>query len=329
MDPPVAAPQRADRRGVRRPAFGRWAIPAAAAAALVIGVAGLNRVMPPAPVVQAPPQESVAGLTPHTVTPGEQPGSTASDPSGVADQPGSAYTPAVQTPSGPGESTDPTNSSEPVTQPGGSPQGAGNPVDPSVPATAPEQPAPEEQGVPLGPTSPGKGVATVTVGPEVSGQTVAPSRQHLRASLEVTVADPEQAAGELKSQLALAREIREDKRVSFVELQVTVAAEDFAQVIQQLEQLYAAQNATAQLDPVELGGQLDAVAEQIAALQSQRADMAMRLEGETDPKTLEVGALALANFDREIAAHEASYRNLLDSLENGEIQIVLKAQPLR
>lgn len=327
MDPPVPVTLRTAQRRARRPAFGRWATTAAAAAALVIGAAGLTRVMPPALVAQ-PPQENVAGLDTQHVAAGEQPGSTASGSSGEADQPGSVSTPAVQTP-GAGEPTDPTKSNQEVTQPGGSSNEAGGAVEPSIPVTGPDQGAPGDQGTPLGPTNPGRGVTTVTVGAGAGEPAGLPSRQHLRASLEVTVADPERTAGDLKDQLVLAKEIREDKRVNVIELQVTVSAGDFDQVVQQLEQQFAAQNVRAELDPVELSGQLDEVAQQIASLQAQRADLAMRLEGETDPKTLEVGALALANFDKEIAAQEASYRNLMDSLENGEIQIVIKPEPLR
>jgi len=282
--------------------------------------------MPPAPAVQAPQQESVAGLDAEHVTAGEQPGNTASGPAGETSQPGSVYTPAVQTP-GAGEPTDPTNGSEQVTPPDESSHATGGSTDPSVPAS--ESDPDGSQGTPLGPTNPGSVVKVATAGSAAAETAGLPSRQHLRASLEVTVADPEQVAGDLKEQLALAKEVRQDKRVNVVELQVTVAASDFTDVVQQVEQVFAAQNARAQLDPVELSGQLDEVAQQIASLQAQRADLATRLEGESDPKTLEVGALALANLDKEIAAQEASYQNLLDSLENGEIQIVLKPEPLQ
>lgn len=329
MAPPVAAPAGPGQRRSRRTAFVRWSIPAAAAAALVIGAAGLSRMMPPAPVVQAPPQEQVAGTAPQHVASGEQPGSTVPGSSDVAGQPGSVSTPEVQTPSGTGEPTDPTKSNhELVTQPGGSTQVAGA-VDPSTPATGPDQEPAGEQGAPLGQTSPGRGVTTATVDTAGGDPVDLPSRQHLRASLEVTVADPGRAASDLKSRLTLAKEIREEKKVNVVELQVTVSAADFAQAVQQLEQHFAGQNAKVHLEPVELSGQLDEVLRQIASLQAERADLALRLEGETDPKTLEVGALALANIDKEIAAQEASYQNLLDSLENGEIHIVLKPEPLQ
>jgi len=323
-DPPLVAARKANRRLTRRAALGRWAIPAAAAAALVIGVSGLNRLVLPGPAAQPPQQQENVVLLPTGQEP--QPGSTGTvEPpvsQGGVGEPGSVNVPGDETPSGAEGPVDSNDITEPVAQPGESPSQSGLPGEANVPESEPGEADSGPKGSPLGPTNPGGGVSTATQGNEPGTMAALPPQQHLRASLEVAVADPEQAARELQERLSLARAIRMERRVSAVELQVTVAAADFEEAVAQVETQFRGQNASAVRDSVDLSAQLESVRERLVALENQRASLEQRPQGEADPK-------ALATLVKEIEELQATRQNLLTALENAEIQIVLKAQPLQ
>lgn len=294
----------------KRPDFRRWAVPAAAAAALVIGVTGLNRFMPPAQVAQ-PPGQQVSVDLPSGSDPGRHETPTVNEPGTLPEQ-GSVRpdqstpiaTPAVQ----------PSDVEQPIANPSQEPNTTPTqPTDPAVPVQTP-----------LGPTGQGGGVkvATTFLG-DVPEPENLPSQQQPNAKFEAVAADPEGTAEALRSTLEtkFGAQINENTSVGIVELQAYMDSDVYGAALAAVsEQLKAAPTE----EPVEYGSQLDAEYQRLAALESQREALEARVATETDPESLAAVRLALEQLEKQAAESRDAYQVILEQLDTGVITIVLK-----
>ena len=323
QDPPIARARRAAQGRSRVPSFRRWAIPAAAAAAFVIGVAGLSRFAPPAAQVEPPPGESVAVVPEPHVGMDEVPGQPLPpDTSDIAEP---AHHPVngseVQPPSGPGGKVDqsdvpPTGQPEPGAV-------AAGPTDPP-PAFGDEGPATEPP--PVGPTGSGTGVTTASVSQETGEQPPLPPQPQFSAMAEVTVADPAAEAGRLAERLS-EWSVQQNGRGGTVELQIFVPAEDFREAVARADSGLAAYGFRLAVQEKDVASQLAETEERITELEAARDALSARLEGEADQDRLEEGLQELAKIRQQLDTERTNYENLREAVENSVIVLTIKPGP--
>ncbi len=325
-DPPIAKARRAGRGRSRLPSFRRWAIPAAAAAALVIGVAGLNRLAPPEPQAEPRHGDTVAVVPDDHVATEEVPGTVSPpDTSDVTEQPHHPVNgPEEQPPSSTGGVNN--QSDDPLTeQPEPGAPGAGETDLP--PASGEEGPA--DPPTPLGPTRPGSGVTTASVSGETGEQGELPPEPQFSAMAEVTVANPGAEAEQVRMRLAQWR-VRENGRIGTVELQIFVPADDFQEAVALVNSELSAYGAQLAVQEKDVASQLAETAERIAALAEERDALAARLEGEGGEDRLEERELAeqeLAELEQQLATERTNYENLREAVETSVIVLTFKPQP--
>lgn len=318
-DPPIASARRAGRGRSRLPSFRRWAIPAAAAAAFVIGVAGLNRVGPPVAQVEPPPGESVAvAPDPHVGTeevPGTLPPPATSDTAEPAHHP--ANGPEAQPPSNTGGSVD-----EPSDPPAGQPGTVAE--EPTGPALPSGEEDPGAAPAPLGPTSSGRGVKTASMSGETGMDADLPPQLQLSAMAEVTVADPAAEAERLRARLD-EWQVQENARDGTVELQISVPAEAFREAVALLDDELSAYGAALAVQEKDLAGQFAETADRIAALKEQRDALVASLEGEVTQERLE----QLDKVEEQLATEQGNFKNLREAVETSVIVLMFRSEPAR
>jgi len=300
LKPPVAA-EKSRRKVARRSAVWRWSVPAAAAAAVLVGVAGLNGLrlpltLPPLVAHNEPPGQTVASAdaVPH--------GSLSPEPAPV----------------------DSTRPADTATAPGaGNEQGTPGRAEPGEVPSVTSPVAGEETPVeapPLGPTSREPGIAVASyldaVEAPSSYETVRQPGAHVTAVAE----DPALVAGELKDRFGDA--VTEKISDRTIVLQITVRAEEFADALALVEARTGAkgEDTSVALDMA----QLEQLYEQLTLLDQRRENAAARLESQTDPELLALAEQELEQLEQEARKVRENYRKLIDLSATGTITVTLE-----
>lgn len=319
QEPPLSRASRTGRGRARLYDWRRWAIPAAAAAALVIGAAGLNRLSPPAAQPERPPGESVAAAPESPANVDRVPGTAGPVSAPVTEQP-----------------THPVggSSEQPPSETGGTavpPQGQPNTSpEPGLP-TGEEQPPASETGgegpaetqAPVGPASPGRNVTTASVSGETGEQTALAPQPQLSAAAEVAVASPAAEAEQVRARLGRWR-VQENGQGRTVRLQIFVPAAEFSEAVALVNDALSAHGAALTVEEKDLAGQLAEAEARIAQLEESRQAQAARLEGEVSPEGLQEAARQLAEIEQQLAMERASYQKLREAVEEGVIVLTFK-----
>lgn len=311
LGPPQAVlPASAQR--TRRQDFRRWAVPAAAAAALVIGVTGLRNFTLPAPGTS--PGTNVNTPVASTETPPKPPagGEVAVNPNPVTPVGGSTQpAPPDQTaPPQPVVTTPPqsttTTTTPPVTQP-------------------PETNAgPKPQ---LGSTNPG-GISTASVSylDNVSEPT-STSQKQSSAALTASITDPAALADLIKGHFPEGAVIEQrDAASGVITLQISLKASAFDAGVAFLEERT---NATATVSSYDLSVQMAERYQAIADLELQRERIVSSLNGETNDANRALGERQLSELAKEAELAREAYLKLVDQSASGTIEVTLKPNLVR
>ncbi|BAD39831.1 zf-HC2 domain-containing protein [Symbiobacterium thermophilum] len=327
-DPPIARVHTAGRGRNRLHSFQRWAIPAAAAAAFVIGAAGLNRFVPPAAQVEPPPGGAVVAAPGSHVDTAEVPGTTNPPGTDAQEQPHHPVDgPDANPPSGTGgrvehpegqltEQLDPGSAGVVQTTP---PPETGDANPAANPATTP---------APLGPTRPTGGVTTASTSGDTAGQVELSPQPHFSATAEMTVASPAAEAAQLRDRFDRWR-VQENGRVGTVELQIFVPAGEFREAVALVNSELAGYGVALKVQEKDLAGQIAETEDRIATLEEAREALAARLATETSQDRLEEGARELTKIQQQLETERANQQNLREAVENGVIVLTFKPEPIR
>lgn len=312
LGPPVQAARTATAHRARRQDFRRWAVPAAAAAALVIGMAGLNRMNPPLP--------------------GPAPAFQAKDPGTVAQQPGDTGSQIASTGNGSEVKGTGTTEQHPVQETGGKTQ---------QPPTQTKTPDPDPVNAPVesnhtntstnpatptfGDTNPRSQVYTATLMPSFTTDIDEPAslvtQKQLSAKVEATVMEPAELADVLKGYFGANAVVHSDPVTGIVGLQVTVDARSYAEKLAFVEEQTGGK---AQDTSIALDSDLEAAYTALAQLDRQREEVNQQLEGVTDAKLIEAGEATLAELKLQADVAREDYQKLVKQLANGTIEVTLK-----
>ena len=298
LGPPVKAGRTAVAHRAKRQDFRRWAVPAAAAAALVIGAAGLNRFNPPMPV--NPPQigERFPGTAEMaTGTPGEI---VSNNPGGNAETGDpKSNTNTVQNPSGEGNKGDTTSTDT---------------TNPNPPANSNSSDPPNTSG--LGPTSNTPGIKTVSFKDNISEPTSYAKEMQPVASVEAAVVEPATLAQELTKHFANAT-VRQttDDLTGIHRLLIIVPSAEFKAGLAFVESKLG-QPAVDQSLPLDLD-QMNTLWESLTKLDQQAEELAAREA--TDPQAEK----ELARLREEANQIRQAYQKLVAMSESGSINVTL------
>lgn len=313
LGPPVQAVRTAPAHRARRQDFRRWAVPAAAAAALVIGVAGLNRITPlsSGPNVPTVPISSSAGPTETPTKTNPALVATKENPESTGGTTTSNNPPEQQNASGDPESnqTPPVDNTE--IQP-----------NPTTPSNEPvDKPSVGETNT----NNKGPRVASTSFTKNVN-EPSATTQKQLGATLTATVADPSATAAELKKHFGSAVTELRAPGSTVVKLQVTVAASAFDTELAYLQNATGVQAETYAND---LTDQMNDAYKKIYQLEQQREQIENSLTGETDAAAIALAEKNLKALAEEAEAAKVDYQKLVDQSASGIIEITLKPNQVR
>lgn len=291
MAPPVMT--------ARRPAFRRWTVPAAAAAALVIGVAGLNQfnlLAPQPPVAQVGTVEgnSQLAMNPtHVENPvtAQEPGDTDAEPNSQQ--------------GGTSKENDQTAITPPIV------------VEPPV-----ENGGEGRSTTPLGPTSNEPGIQTASFVADIAEPASYKSARQPGAQVEAAVAEPASLALALRNHFGEAASESVDPATGTIRLQVSLPASDFATGLAFVEG-QTGQKGTDTSVALDLA-QLDKIYEELMTLEQKRQDAEARKAGLTDQASITLAEQELKQLEQKAAEAQENYRKLVDLSATGTIDVTLK-----
>ncbi|MFZ5814559.1 MAG: DUF4349 domain-containing protein [Bacillota bacterium] len=307
LGPPVKAGRTAVASGTRQSDFRRWAVPAAAAAALVIGMAGVSRLNQSLPIKPGIIGEAVpTPNTSETVSPTE-----------------------VVTITNPGDNK--TGGSETTTPPHSSGEGEKPTVNPSdtkpTETTAPQPEAVVDNSTGSNPTPPGdtssdSGVRTASFLETVTAPATYASVQRPVAQVEAAVADVSQAALTLGARFPGLHTQRTDAETGAIVMQITVPVEALETELSFVEGLVGA---AAQRQSEGLN--IDAMTELyrlMTNLDETREFLVGRMAETTNKESLALLERDLAMITAEFERVREDYAKLEALAKTGTIQVTLK-----
>ncbi len=283
-----------------RPNYRRWAVPAAAAAALVIGLSSYGSGLLGPQTPSAPVNNPIAA-NPNPVQPGTD----------------------VATVTGPTQGdlpvkADPLN---PATPPGETGNGD-QPTDPGTPPETAKDPVPTDTPpLPLGPTSNNPGgvyTATPSFLLNIPDPGTLEPQSHLIASVEATSVNPTDLVEALKEQLpgATINQVGETYQVS-----ATVTADQFAQIARFIEDLTGAK---AVLGSTELNSQMAVAYENLQRLDQEKQVEEAKLAKLTDETERAAALEYVADLTRRAKVFHEEFERLQDMAATGTISVTLK-----
>ncbi|MFZ5824504.1 MAG: zf-HC2 domain-containing protein [Bacillota bacterium] len=300
LGPPVKAGRIAVAHRSKRQDFRRWAVPAAAAAALVIGAAGLNRFNPPIPV--NPPQIGERFPGTAETAQGSPTGEVVSNNPGGGVETGDSKSNVNTVHNSSGEGNKGNSASTGTTNP--------NP-----PATSNSTDSPNTSG--LGTTSNTPGIKTASFKDDISEPTSYAKVMQPVASAEAAVVEPATLVEELTNHFtnATVRHTTDDL-TGIHRLLIIVPSAEFKAGLAFVEAKLG-QPAVDQSLPLDLD-QMNTLWESLTKLDQQAEELAARKA--TDPQAEK----ELALLQEEANQIRQAYQKLVAMSESGTINVTLK-----
>lgn len=307
LGPPVQTVRTAQVSRARRQDFRRWATPAAAAAAaLVIGVAGLKGINLPTPVGPATIGDHTPSSSPNSPDNNSSSGNEVLDPTGTTEIAMTTTASPVQPTSGPERNdTVPPGKTETIkTQ--------------ETPTTSTGTTAPTTT-LPVNP----RGVYTVSVPflTDVQDPGSLPVRMQYSASVTATSADVEALADLIAQRFATVNRRQPDPVSGIVQIAITVPNAEFLQALKWVEQQTGAPSADSSHN---LGNQIAGAYDRLIDLETKRKDIEKNREGVTDEVIIELAEKELALLKAEAEQAKEAYKILTNQIANGTISVTLK-----
>jgi hypothetical protein len=300
LGPPVKAARIATVHHAKRQDFRRWAVPAAAAAALVIGVTGISRYSLPAR--QQQPLVSQANPV-SAAQPTDNPGSAQLAVTNPAPAENGKDHPAPQSP---GQ----TNTAEPSSTATNAPEK--QPVEPTTTSPAP-----------IGNTHPsGAYTASASILTGIAEPSSLPTQKQSGAKVEASLANHSTVAAALKAHFAGMFHESTDPASGVIKLEITVPAQSLEAELAFVE---AQTGAKAVPFVVDLTTELDQAYKALEELESQRVRYEEIIKTSSDKQTVANAQLALENEVKPaVEKAKTGYQKLLDQIARGSISVTLK-----
>jgi hypothetical protein len=296
----VKAARIASAHHAKRQDFRRWAVPAAAAAALVIGVTGISRYS--LPTRQQQPLVSQANPV------------SAAQPT---DNPGSSQL-AV---------TNPAPAETGKDHPAPPSPGVTNTAEPPSPTTTNSEKQPAEPPVsppaPIGNTHPvGTHTASASILTGIAEPSSLPTQKQSGAKVEASLANLATVASALKAHFAGVFHESTDPASGVIKLEITVPANSLEAELAFVE---AQTGAKAVPFSIDLTTELDQAYKVLEELESQRVRYEEIIKTSSDKQTVANAQLALENEVKPaVEKAKAGYQKLLDQIAKGSISVTLK-----